>query len=206
MPGVQTSRSVRRRMKNRCVAVEEKRVDVALAEFNALRSELLSYSTAQSALVGVGLTTLAVIVGFVVKEDGDPRLLLAIPPLATVINLLQAANTYRMGTIGKYIQVDLWPYLQRTVKDEQHLPNWEKDVAKRMSTLKTGLPALLVNSTPIILFTAASAVALTEAGHLNHGLRDLGWVLAAGSVLVPLLLAVVPALLRKPPKGLCLTA
>jgi hypothetical protein len=38
--------------------------------------------TTQAAVVGVGLTGLGVIVGFVVKDQGDRRLLLAVPPLA----------------------------------------------------------------------------------------------------------------------------
>ena len=66
------------------MSLEEKRVDVALAEFNALRAEIVASANAGNALIGVGLTALAVIVGFVVKDEGDERLLLAVPPLAAV--------------------------------------------------------------------------------------------------------------------------
>jgi hypothetical protein len=185
-------------VKNRCVSVEDKRVDVALAEFNALRAELVSYTNAQSALIGVGLTALAVIVGFVVKDGGDQRLLLAIPPLATVINLLQAANTYRMGTIGRYIQTSLWPYLQQSVNDVTGLPSWENEVASRAGSWWRALLALVVNAPATILFFVASVVAVGKAGHMDHELRDLGWVLTGISVVVPLLFAAVPAFLRRP--------
>jgi hypothetical protein len=53
---------------------------VAIAEYNALRAEIVSYITAQAALVGLALTAVGVIVGFAVKEGADERILLAIPP------------------------------------------------------------------------------------------------------------------------------
>jgi hypothetical protein len=173
----------------------EKRVDVALAEFNALRAEILSYTTAQAALIGVGLTALAVIVGFVVKEGGDDRLLLAIPPLALVINLLQAANTYRMATIGRYIQESLWPYLQREVGDED-LPSWEAEVAGRVRKWWMSLVGLVVNAPATLLFFAASVGALVEQGHVDHDLRDVGWVCAVMSLVAPILIAGLMALAR----------
>jgi hypothetical protein len=44
-----------------------KSVDVALAEFNALRAEVAGRISAQSTFLGAGLTALGLIAGFVVK-------------------------------------------------------------------------------------------------------------------------------------------
>ncbi len=41
----------------------ERAVDVAIAEFNALRAEIVSHVTAQAALVGLALTAAGVILG-----------------------------------------------------------------------------------------------------------------------------------------------
>jgi hypothetical protein len=64
---------------------DRRALDVAIAEFNALRSEILSTATAQAALVGIGITALGIIVGFVVQKGGDRRLLLAVPAVAAVV-------------------------------------------------------------------------------------------------------------------------
>lgn len=71
-------------------------VDVALAEFNALRAEIVGHTTAQYAFVGVALTALGVILGLVIREGGDGRLPLAVPPLTALVSLLHAAISYRL--------------------------------------------------------------------------------------------------------------
>lgn len=64
-------------------ALDPKRaIDVAVAEFNALRAEIVARMTKQAALLGVSLTALGVIAGLAYQDAGDERLLLGIPPLA----------------------------------------------------------------------------------------------------------------------------
>jgi hypothetical protein len=80
-------------------------IDVGLAEFNALRAEIISRTTAQNALVGIGLTAVGVIYGLALKKAGDDKsLLLAVPPLAALASLLHASETYQVGRIGDYIR------------------------------------------------------------------------------------------------------
>jgi hypothetical protein len=163
-----------------------KAVDVALAEFNALRSEILMHVTTQAGLVGIGLTVLGVIVGLVVKEGGDDRLLLGIPPLAAVINLLYAAETHRTAEIGSYIEIRLWPYLKERV--DPGLPSWEQVVSGRLHNRRRALLNLLVGAPALVLFPAASVGALVVLNGLNTGLAVAGWVLTAIAILAPLAL------------------
>jgi hypothetical protein len=102
-----------------------KAVDVMVAEFNALRAEIVARTNSQAALVGVGLTALGVIVGFVVKDKANERLLLALPPLAALVNLLWSIENRRVTLIGAYIREALWPRLQRYTGIDA---SWEKDV------------------------------------------------------------------------------
>jgi hypothetical protein len=178
----------------------DQRVSIALAEFNALRAEIVSHSSAEYAAVGVGLTALAVIVGFVVKEGGDERLLLAIPPLALFINLVQAASNFRNARIATYIQRDLWPYLQGLV-GQPTPPSWELWAAKRRRSVARMLVALTVDAAGILLFSIASAIAVVQARHLDTGLGDLGWVCCGLSIALPACLAVISTYSKQPRGG-----
>lgn len=144
-------------------------VDVALAEFNALRAEIVSNITAQAALVGLGLTALGVIAGFVAKEGGDERLLLTIPPLSMLVVLLHTAWTYRSALIGDYIGKTLWPYLETQVG--RPLPSWQAKVAeRRRMTPRSVAKGIFIDFPAMALFIVASVFALARLGE-----RDLLW-------------------------------
>jgi hypothetical protein len=178
----------------------DKRAEVALAEFNALRAEILSEASAGAATVGVGLTALAVIVGFVVKDGGDERLLLTIPVLALVVNLLQAAVHHRIIRIGTYIEVDLWPYLQKFGPDDRP-PSWEESEARSGSGVIRKAMDLLSDVPAIALFSAAGVAAVIHAGHLDHTFQTVGWVCAGLSIVLPACLVGGTALMRRRIQG-----
>ena len=158
-------------------------VDVALAEFNALRAEILSRTTAQSALVGVGLTAVGVIFGFVAREGAGDQLLLAVPPVAAAVSLLSAAETYRVKLIGRYIQERLWPHLRDQVGP---LPSWEKEVAGRSRHASKLVIALLLDFPATFLFASASAASLLAVEKADKTLVAVGWVLTSVTLLVPM--------------------
>lgn len=137
----------------------DRAVDVALAEFNALRAEIVSRFTAQAALVGLGLTTLGVIIGFTVEKNADKDLLLAVPPLTLLVVLLHTAETYRSTQIGTYIGEELWPYLKGQVGE---LRSWEARVAKRRRGLGVVPEIFFINSPAMIIFILAGIYALIE--------------------------------------------
>ncbi|MFF4894627.1 hypothetical protein [Micromonospora chersina] len=80
----------------------DNRTNLLVAEYNAIRAVMAQKSAASHTLVGAYLTVVAVILGFVVANRADPRLLLAVPVLAAIsgITILrrrrdrEAANTY----------------------------------------------------------------------------------------------------------------
>jgi hypothetical protein len=170
----------------------DRSVDVALAEFNTLRAEIVSHLNAQAAVVGLGLTALGVIVGFTVKDGGSERLLLAIPPLTLLVVLLHIAGSWRMALIGNYIWTELWPYLAKRVGDKS-LPSWEGKVARRQQPLKAILIAVIIDFPAGAIFICASIGALLSIG--DHEIFWLGGWLAVGfAIAVP---AIVGLLVRK---------
>jgi hypothetical protein len=141
----------------------DRAVDVAIAEFNALRAEIVSHVTAQAALVGLALTAAGVIVGFTVKEGADQRLLLAIPPLTLLVVLLHTAETFRAALIGRYIAEELWEDLEGRVGK---LSSWEAKVAERREQPpRQRLPEIFLLDFPAMsLFILASGYALVQVG------------------------------------------
>lgn len=163
----------------------DRSVDVALAEFNALRAELVSHLTTQAGVVGLGLTALGVIVGFTVKEGGSERLLLAIPPLTLLVVLLHTAGSWRSALLGNYIRKDLWPYLARRVGDKS-LPSWEDRVAARQRPWKAVPIALIIDFPAMAIFIVASVLALIQVGGWDL-LWLGGWLAVVGAIAVPTL-------------------
>lgn len=160
----------------------DRTVDVALAEFNALRSELVSHLTAQGAVVGVGLTALAVVTGFVVKEGGEERLLLLVPPITLLVVLLHSAGTYRSVKIGTYIRDWLWPYLESQVGT---LPSWEEKVAQGRRSWTTVPRVAFVDFPAMALFIVASIVALAVVAD-----GELAWWAGCGMTLAAILVPI----------------
>jgi hypothetical protein len=160
----------------------DKAVDVALAEFNALRTEIVNHMTAQATLTGVGLTALGVILGFALRGGGDRELLLTIPLLATLVSLLHAGINYQITLIAGYIRTTLWPYLQGRVDEE--LPSWETYIATQRRPWGNFALAHLIGTPAIGLFVAASVVALLLApANADPRLRNAGWGLTLLTIL-----------------------
>jgi hypothetical protein len=138
-------------------------VDVAIAEFNALRAEIISHVTAQAALVGLALTAAGVILGFTVKEGADQRLLLAIPPLTLLVVLLNTAETFRAALIGRYIATELRKELEGQVGKIRW---WESRVAERRGRhIFLSLPEIFLLDFPAMaIFILASGYALVQVG------------------------------------------
>jgi hypothetical protein len=129
---------------------------VALAEFNALREEILSARTAQGAVLGAGLTVVAVVLTVTfnnLDQSGQSRLLAAIPPLSLLITVLNLSQAVRIQRIGRYIRVKLWPYVQER---SGYPHSWEQE--HHASALRG---ALLFDSAPVgLLFLLALGATL----------------------------------------------
>jgi hypothetical protein len=162
-------------------------IQVALAEFAALRAEIVGRTSSIAALVGVGLTAVGVIVGFAVKENGDLRLLLALPPLAMVINVLLSIEHRRIVLAGAYIRGPLWKLLRDHI--DAQLPCWEDHVQRRRRGRARAISALC-DGALIAGFSATAIAGLVVArSHVGGVLEAAEWTMAVAAALLPLALA-----------------
>ncbi len=159
-------------------------MDAALAEFQALRAEIISNLNSQAALAGLALTAVGVIVGLTAKKGASERLLLAIPPLTLFLVLLHIGSSYRLNLIGRYIQKDLWPYIAERVGDPA-LPSWEARTATRQRSLKAAPVALFINFPAMAILILVSIGALVHVGRSDF-FSLVGWLSVLGAVVVPI--------------------
>lgn len=146
-------------------------MEAALAEYQALRAEIISNLNSQAALVGLALTAVGVIVGLTVKEGASEQLLLAIPPLTLFMVLLHIGSSYRLRLMGRYIETDLWPYIAEQVGDEG-LPSWEAKTAARQFSWEALPVAVFLNSPAMAILLVVSIVALIQV----EGREFFSWV------------------------------
>jgi len=161
-----------------------KSVDVALAEFTALRAEIVSVSTAQRALVGIGLTALGAIFGFALNAKGNEHLLLAVPPLAALLSLLHAGESARAASIGAYIRDNLWRHIRHQVGTGQ--PSWEEHKAERRRSWTSVPRAIVIDGAATALFALASVAALWMGYDRSSLLWRADGVVTLVGVVVPI--------------------
>jgi hypothetical protein len=135
---------------------EERVVDVVLAEYNALRAEIVSHINVQAAVVGLGLTAIGVIVGFAAKGGGNHQALLMVPPLSLLVVLIYSAETYRSASIEIYIYHRIWPTLELNVAK---LSSWERTAACKRLKWNGVWEALVIDLPALAVFLFAAIVA-----------------------------------------------
>ncbi len=77
--------------------------DVAVAEYAALRAEILGRRETQKNLVSITLTSFTALFAFAIGEQSNVALLLLIPPLGLAICLLQLVESVQIRRLGSYI-------------------------------------------------------------------------------------------------------
>lgn len=97
----------------------DKVVDVALAEFAALRAELMQNLTAKYSLIGLNITGVAALGGIVIANDADPRLLLIAPFLSGATGLLFHTVIVDIMVIASYIEQVQRPVLVERLGDDR---------------------------------------------------------------------------------------
>lgn len=154
----------------------------AFAEFDALRQEIVGIRTAQGAIVGLGLAAVGLLFTFGLQRDGDPRLLLAVPPLALIISVLHLAEHWRLHRIGDYIRVKLWPYITRATG---YPHSWEDEHSRWVSGAGPVMAAVLFDGAAPLLFAASGGVALLLS-HAEGSSLWWGTAAALATLLLPL--------------------
>jgi hypothetical protein len=177
------------------IVAAEADVNVPLAEYVALRAEVVSCRTTQGAFVGVGLTAIGVLFTLGLAQDDGRRLLLTVPPLALIVSLLHLAEAYRIHRIGAYIRCHLWPHLQSLTTSTP--PSWEAQHASRTWGPAAVVPAIIFDGVVSVLFASAGAAGLVF-GEVQRGWERIAGVAAVvATIAAPVVFA---WLLKRPDK------
>src|ERR1700693_652575 len=95
-----------------------------LAEFNALRQEIMQRVGAQDRLVQLNLTALATIAGLIIAQKATTALLLVVPFLSAALGFAWLHHLRQVALIGRYIHKELWPFIAQS--EHAKIPSWEE--------------------------------------------------------------------------------
>jgi hypothetical protein len=87
-------------------------LQAAMAEFSDLRTEIQNRSQAAWTLVNLNVTATAAILGFVLSDKADPRLLLALPIVGPALGMLFIDHAYNINNLGSYINKRIRPVVR----------------------------------------------------------------------------------------------
>jgi len=151
--------------------------DVAHAELEALRTELLARSQAQVPLITAALTIVAAVGGFALaKKEGRIEMLLVLPLVLSGLGLLIVEGVQGNRRIARYIRDHLWDRLPDN-GDPPDATSWEHYVAAFRRTNTDRVSAFVLSSvTPIVLIFVVPSIAALA---VTLVVGDLGalWVL-----------------------------
>lgn len=160
--------------------------DVALAEYDALRAEILAVEQFEQRVFAGALTIIAAVGSFALAgKDGRLELLMVLPVVLSGLVLLQAHCIQQISQLGDYIRDHLWARLPTDAPSE--CPSWEHfiDVSRRRSKLRYLVGGLLARA---LIFGVPSIASIVITGHQwNTKLAPLWW----GDVLVVVLAGLI---------------
>ena len=157
--------------------------DVDLAEFVALRAEIVGHQSAQTTLVSVCLTAVGVVIGLVLSDKGaPPELLLVVPLISSGLGLFYASHSRVCLIIGQYIRLRLWPRLRGAGDSwEEYLLSLRRENGSR-SLRHFSLQAL--GGTVVFVMPSVGALAFSaEAAFDREGLWPV-WLLGLALLLL----------------------
>ncbi len=82
-------------------------MNAVLAEFNAIRAEILFRATSQATLIQINITAVATIVGFVFANQANPLILVIIPILSPVLGMLWLDHDASIAWLGNFIKMEI---------------------------------------------------------------------------------------------------
>lgn len=160
---------------------EEMRLSAALAEFEALRAEILSLRQVQKNILSIALAAYAGLFSFGLGADGEPRLLHVVPPLGLVLCLIQLSESYQIDRLGSYIRNKVWPAVMST---SGYGHSWEAQHDER-HWLSNSAAAIALDGTLPVLLSGAGAAAIGLAPAVSPQTAALQWACVVLTVLVP---------------------
>jgi hypothetical protein len=162
----------------------------ALAEFQALRAEIVQRIQAQQGLYALCVLGNGALLGAgLAGTKAHPAVFLCIPFVSSAIGLAYADHTRRIFYIGEYIRDRLWPSITGLV--ERPLQSWEEVFAETM-TLRTPFQAMLTTAYLATLFVFIPLAASAYAASASHWDQSSGeWILWCAGILTTLFYVVV---------------
>ncbi|MEU9824079.1 hypothetical protein [Micromonospora chersina] len=107
----------------------DNRTNLLIAEYTAIRAVVAQKSSASHALVGAYLTVVAVILGFVVANRADPRLLITVPILSAVCGITILRRRRDREVAHRYVREVLRPVAVQCSGDDR-IFLWEEFYAR----------------------------------------------------------------------------
>lgn len=178
----------RRRRDSETLRVALSPQDVAHAELDALRQELLARTQAEGTVITAALTAIAAIGGFALaKKEGRLEMLLVLPVVLSGLGLLLVNAVTANYRIAEYIREDLWPRLPPQPPASE-FPSWEHYLVKYRATDPVRR-ALSGASSFALIFVAPGVAALGITWHVVDGSLWFLWGTGAASIAALMLLA-----------------
>ena len=168
--------------------------DVALAEYQALREEILAVQARIGNHIATALTLLAAVGAFALsKKEGRIEVLLVLPVVLSGLGILVVDGVRSLHRLGSYIRKDLWNRLPHG----SGIASWEHYMYATRPT-RRGTLEMALGVVPILLIFIAPGVAslAIAVDAISTKLAPL-WI--SGALALASFLAVSVVLLRDPP-------
>ncbi|MEU0154382.1 hypothetical protein [Micromonospora fulviviridis] len=160
----------------------DNRTNLLIAEYTAIRAVEAQKSSASHALVGAYLTVVAVILGFVVANRADPRLLITVPILSAVCGITILRRRRDREVAHRYVREILRPIAVQCSGDDR-IFLWEEFYARHKDARSVRYEFGLQ-----LVFPLSAAVALTATLPRLTSFGDwLAWLAGLGFLLMLLL-------------------
>ncbi|MER7418004.1 hypothetical protein ABT346_14675 [Micromonospora peucetia] len=154
-------------------------LEAALADAAAIRATIERKANHNQALVGVNLTAVAAVAGFVLSEKADIRMFLLLPVLSTALGLSVVSQYRDIRIAGQYLEQVLRPTIARHT-GEPGLFGWEAFYWQRKHDGHVA-QALAMG----VIFPGISALALAVTLPGIQGTGDkLAWAVGAAMLLI----------------------
>lgn len=168
----------------------DRQLEASLAEFQALRAELVQRLQSQQALYGLCILAIAALLGAALAgKPSHPTILLCIPFVASAVGLAYADQTRRIFHIADYIKKQLWPRIDGFSGGLGK--SWEETFSDVM-TIRTPFQAMLSTAYLAMLFVFTPLIAeLYTAIARNWALAPAEWVMWGAGILATGFYAIV---------------
>ena len=125
-------------------------LNVAIAEFNALRGEIRDRASAAFLVLNINITATTAVMGMVLSGKADPMVLLILPLFSPALGMLFVDHSHNIRNLGDYINLRLRPLAvaaagePRLLAYEEFVRQYEQDKLRRFLPLGLPLSVLFV--------------------------------------------------------------